>query len=212
MNLILRGYFRSSSSWRVRIALHWKSLDYELVPVHLLHGGQHDETHRANNPMEQVPVLVVDGEPVSQSMAILELLEEIAPEPPLLPADAMARARVRQMAEIVNSGIQPLQNLGVLKRLMREHGADRAGAHRWARLSIDKGFVALETLAARWSGRCLVGDDVSLADLYLVPQLTNARQFEVDLAAYPTLLRVQDWLMQIAAFSETRPEAQPDAE
>jgi maleylpyruvate isomerase len=214
MQLVLRGYFRSSCSWRVRIGLHWKQLDYLLEPVHLVRGGgeQHGDSHRAANPMEQVPVLFVDGEPVTQSVAILELLEELAPTPPLLPADAVQRARVRQMVEVVNSGIQPLQNLATMQRLSRDFGADKAQVAQWSGSHIDKGFRALEAMAARWSGRFSVCDEVSLADVFLVPQLFNARRFSVDLAHYPTLTRIEQALLALPSFHETRPEAQPDAE
>ncbi len=121
MSLILRGYWRSSSSWRVRIALNWKGLTYENLPVHLVADGgqQHSEDHRALNPMREVPVLLVDDEPLAQSVAILEYLEETQPTPPLLPKEPLARARVRQMTEIINSGIQPIQNLRVMQRLGR---------------------------------------------------------------------------------------------
>lgn len=214
MELTLLGYFRSSSTWRVRIALAHKALKWTSLPVHLLRDGgqQHTESHRALNPMEQVPVLLVDGEPVAQSVAILEYLEEIAPTPALLPRDPLARARVRQMVEVVNSGIQPLQNLRTMQRLGTLCGADKAAQQAWSLGWIEEGFAALETLVMRAAGTCSQGDTVSLADVMLVPQMFNARRFHVDLAPYPTLQRVEQHLLTLPAFRDTRPEAQPDAE
>ena len=213
MELALYGYFRSSSSWRVRIALAWKGLAWEDRPVHLLRGGgeQHRPEHRALNPMEQVPVLVVDGEPVAQSVAILELLEELAPAPALLPSAPLDRARVRQMVETVNSGIQPIQNLRVMQQLGERFGADAVGQQAWSRGFIAEGFAALEELVGRFGGAFCFGDAVSLADVMLVPQLFNARRFHVGLAAYPRLLAVEAALLGLPAFHDTRPEAQPDA-
>lgn len=213
MDLELYGYFRSSSSWRVRIALAWKGLTWTDRPVHLLRDGgeQHRPEHRARNPMEQVPVLVVGGEAVAQSMAILELLEELAPEPALLPKAPLDRARVRQMAEVVNSGIQPVQNLRVLQKLEERLGADSGSQGAWARAWIEEGFGALEELVARHGGDRCFGDQVTFADVMLVPQLFNARRFHVELTQFPRLLAVETGLLALPAFHHTRPEAQPDA-
>ena len=212
--LVLRGYWRSSCTWRVRIALEWKGLPFETVPVHLLRDGgeQHASGHAAQNPMEQVPVLLVDGRPLSQSLAILEYLEEVAPEPPLLPRDPIARARARQLAEVVNSGIQPLQNLAVMQMLMRDHGLDREATQAWSRHWIDRGFAALERLVAAGGGPYAAGDQVTVADVCLVPQLYNARRFEMDLAPFPALLRVEEALLRHDAFRVSHPDRQPDAE
>lgn len=210
--LVLRSYFRSSCSWRVRIALRWKGLAHDYVPVHLLRDEQHAEDHRAVNPMEQLPVLLVDGVPVSQSLAILEYLEEAHPEPALLPREPLARARARQLAEIVNSGIQPLQNLGVMRKLGRDFGADKDAQVRWCRDWILKGLGALERLTAEGGGACCVGDAPTIADCCLVPQLYNARRFGVDVAAFPALARIEAGLLAIEAFAETHPDKMPDAE
>ncbi len=213
MKLELRTYWRSSSTWRVRIALHWKGLEYEATPVHLVRDGgeQHGPEHRALNPMEQVPVLLVDGEPLAQSVALVEFLEELVPTPPLLPSAPLDRARVRQMVEIVNAGIQPLQNLSVLQALEGNYGLTGEARGAWARHWIHKGFLALEEFATRWSGRYALGDAVTLADLYLVPQLYNARRFGVDLTPFPTLLRVEEALSPLPAFVAAHPDNQPDA-
>lgn len=210
----LYGYWRSSSAWRVRIGLHLKGIDFENVPVHLVADGgqQHTEAHLARNPMRQVPVLEVEGEdgPVflSQSLAILAYLDEVVPEPPLLPSDPIGRAQARMFAEMVNAGIQPLQNLRVLQHLDAE-GVDRKA---WGKRVIAEGFEAMERLAADTAGSFLVGDAVTLADVLLVPQLYNARRFRVDLSAFPTLTRVETACEALPAFQASHPDVQPDAQ
>ena len=206
----LYGYWRSSSAWRVRIALEWKGLPWDNVPVHLVQGGgqQHLPEHEARNPMRQVPVLELeDGRHLGQSVAIIEYLEERHPLPPLLPLDPVERAQVRQLVEIVNSGIQPMQNLFVLQRI-EALGGDKAA---WARDAISRGLGALERLARPWAGQFLVGDQLSLAELFLVPQLYNARRFGCDLQAWPTLLDVESRCVGLPAFQRAHPDAQPDA-
>jgi maleylpyruvate isomerase len=209
----LYGYWRSSASWRVRIALEYKGLPYEYVGVHLVEGGgrQHGEEHRARNPMRQVPVLEVTsgGEThrLAQSMAIFEWLEETHPQPALLPRDPFARAKVRQLAEICNSGIQPLHNLAVLQQL-KSVGADEKA---WALHFVTRGLIGLEALAATTAGDYCVGDAVSFADACLVPQLYAARRFSVDLEAFPTLLRIEAALAELPAFRRAHADAQPDA-
>jgi maleylpyruvate isomerase len=210
----LRSYYRSSASWRVRIALHYKNLEFDYVPVHLLRGGgeQHSESHRTLNPMEQVPLLEVEDEGrnvvLLQSLAIIEYLEERFPEPTLFPGDRVARAVARGYAEIVNSGIQPHQNTGPLADV-RGLGGD---ARAWADKYISIGLSALEVLAARTAGRFLVGDSPSIADVCLVPQLYNARRFGVDLGAFPTLRRVEQSSTALEPFQRAHPERQPDFE
>lgn len=214
MSYVLRGYFRSSASWRVRIALHWKGLAFETVPVHLLRNGgeQHGEEHRKLNPMEQLPVLIVDGVPLVQSLAILEFLEERHPEPPLLPREPFARARARALAEVVNSGVQPLQNLEVMQRLGGTFGADKPAQQAWARAYIERGLAALEAMVTPGAGRFSVSDEVSFADLCLVPQLYNARRFSVDLSVCPTLVAIESRLVELPAFAAAHPDRQPDSE
>ena len=213
MSLVLRSYWRSSCSWRVRIALNWKQLPYDVVPVHLVADGghQHTEEHRALNPMRELPVLLVDGEPLAQSVAILEYLEETHPEPALLPNTPLDRARVRQMTEIVNSGIQPVQNLRVMQRLGREYELPRTDQVGWSRDWIAQGLTALEKLVSEHGGRYSFGDAVSFADLRLVPQLYNARRFNVDMSAFPTLTAVESELVSLPAFVAAHPDQQPDA-
>lgn len=208
------GYWRSSSAWRVRIALHHKDLPFEYVPVHLLEGGgqQHTPAYRAKNPMEQVPLLEIEDEGrtirIGQSMAILEYLEERHPDPPLLPRDPILRAKARQLAEIVNSGIQPLQNLGVLQHVQAACGSDERA---WARHWVSRGLAALEAATAETAGTYAVGDAVSFADCCIVPQLYAARRFGVDVEPFPTLLRVEAACAVLPAFEAARPENQRDA-
>jgi len=210
----LWSYWRSSCTYRVRIVLGLKGLDYELATVHLIRDGgqQHSPTFGDLNPLRQVPVLEVEeaGKRVAlvQSMAIVEYLDERYPEPPLLPPSVEARAHVRALAELVNSGIQPLQNTDTFREL-RLHGID---TEAWARTFIAKGLGALERLAAARAGAFLFGDQVGLADVYLVPQLYNARRWGVALADFPTLVRAEQSALALPAFRGAAPEAQPDAE
>jgi len=214
----LYSYFRSSASFRVRIALGLKGLDYTYTPVHLVKGGGEHllPAYRALNPMAELPCLVVHDDAgrataaLAQSVAILEYLEEVHPEPPLLPRAPLERARVRQIVEGVNSSIQPYQNLNVLRKLDADLGADEARNQAWARHYIRRGFDGLEPLVQASAGRFAFGDTPTFADCLLVPQMFNARRFGVDLAAYPTIVRVTDEAMRLPAFQAARPEAQPD--
>ncbi|MEM1417281.1 MAG: maleylacetoacetate isomerase [Myxococcota bacterium] len=207
----LRGYWRSSSSWRVRIMLGLKGVPWEHVGVHLLRGEHTKDDHRALSPLEQVPVLewVEDGETrtMTQSLAIASYLDARVPEPPLLPAEPLARARVWELAEMINSGIQPHQNSRTLQRV-EAIGGDRVA---WAHEAVAFGLGALEWRATRTAGRFLHGDVVSLADVCLVPQLFGARRFGVEMSALPTLERIEAACMEMEAFQEAVPEKQPDA-
>lgn len=215
MPLKLHTYFRSSCAWRVRIALAHKGLAYESVYVHLARGGgeQHGEDFGRTNPLRQVPVLEVDDGAgnvrlLSQSLAILEYLEETHPEPPLLPREPLLRAEARRMAEIVNSGMQPFQNLA-LSRALGEVGVDSAPI---TKAYLERGLTALESHAARVAGTHLVGDAPSFADVCLVPQLFHSRRFGIDVGAYPILARVEERCRALAAFRAAAPEAQADYE
>ena len=211
--MILYDYWRSSSAWRVRIALHFKGIAFERRVVNLIKDGgeQHTDAFRTLNPLGQVPVLVTEekdgARTITQSMAIIGYLEETVPVPPLLPADPWLRARARQLAEIVNAGTQPLQNLTVLDHVEAQ-GLDREA---WARHFIARGLAALEAASQETEAKFLVGDAPSIADLYLVPQLYNARRWKVDLAPYPTLVRVDATCAGLPAFVAAHPDAQSDA-
>lgn len=216
----LHGYFRSSATYRVRIALGLKGLAWETAPVHLVRDGgeQYSAAYRRLNPLGEVPSLEIrDGSGqieavLAQSVAIMEYLDEVHPDPPLLPATPLERARCRQLVEAVNSSIQPYQNLKVLTRLQTELGADKATAHAWAAHFIARGFDGLEVLLSRSAGRFAFGDAPTLADVVLVPQVFNARRFSVDLSAYPTISRVEAAAQALKAFQAASPERQPDAE
>lgn len=212
MRLALYSYWRSSCSWRVRIGLAWKGLDWEYRAVNLLEGAQFQPEHRARSPLGQVPCLEVEegGRVVhlAQSMAILEWLEERFPARPLLPADPEGRARVRALAEHVNAGTQPFQNASPLRWLREERaGLDEKWVRHWLAFALD----GLERAVAAGAGRYCHGDAVTLADLFLAPQLYGARRFGVDLAPFPTLTRVESALRELEAFRRAEPDHQPDA-
>jgi len=211
-------YWRSSSAYRVRIALAFKGLSYESAFVHLVRegGGQHAAEFRDKNPNGQIPVLEVPGEHgespafLAQSLAIIEYLEERFPEPPLLPKDLLSRARVRELAELVNSGIQPFQNLTTSKFL--DEVAPQLDKQRWFEKFIAGGLLALEERASRLAGRFLVADQVSIADVLLVPQLYAARRVGVSCASCATLLRVEAECLKLPGFAAAHPDRQPDRE
>jgi maleylpyruvate isomerase len=232
----LYNYWRSSSSWRVRIALAHKAIAYQYVAVNLLPGQseQNGSPFDDVNPLHQVPVLEIDREVVregrlgrefegpgihpspssgsprriAQSIAIIEYLEERFPAPPLLPGDPWCRSRARQLAEMINSGVQPFQNVsvqGYVKEVLGGKGS------AFARHFVTRGLRALERTAAETAGQFLVGDQVSLADVYLVPQMYAARRLDVDLAGLDTLLRVERACESLLAFQASHPDRQPDA-
>ncbi len=213
MKSTLYGYWRSSSAWRVRIALNFKDVPYEYVAVHLLEDGgqQHGEDFRAKNPMRQVPLLEIrDGAEtirLAQSVAIIEYLEKRFPEPSLIPEDLVLAAKARQLAEMVNAGIQPLQNLRVLQDIVAL-GGDKV---EWGKKWIENGFAALEAEAEPLATRFLMGDRVTIADIFLVPQMYNARRFGVDLGRFPTLARCARACEELPPFAAAHPDKQPDA-
>jgi maleylpyruvate isomerase len=207
------GYFRSSAAYRVRIALNLKGLAYEYIAVHLTKGEQRAEPYLALNAQALVPTLVDGDAPLTQSLAIIEYLNERHPEPPLLPTTPAGRARVRAIALAIACDIHPLNNLRVLRYLTRvlEVGEDAKNA--WYRHWIEVGLTALETQLAKdvATGEFCHGDRPTLADLCLVPQLANARRYTVALEPYPTLLRIDGNCARLAAFAAAAPERQPDA-
>ncbi|KAA5804652.1 maleylacetoacetate isomerase [Alkalicaulis satelles] len=213
MKLVLHGYFRSGTSYRVRLALNWKGLAYETAVVNLVDGGQRAASYLARNPQGLVPALEADGRILTQSPAIIEWIEETWPERPLLPADPYQRARVRAFAAAIGCDIHPIQNLRVMKKLRADHGADQDGATAWARHWIETGFTALEVLAADAGGQggFIFGDGPSLAEIYLLPQMFNARRFGVDLAAFPRLVAADEAARALPELAAAAPELQPDA-
>lgn len=212
-DLILHNYFRSSTSVRVRAALNLKGLKYDYVPLSLLKGDQASAAHLALNPSGLVPTLVTPQGPLPQSLAILEWLDEVHPEPPLLPADPWGRARVRSLAHIVALDIHPVNNLRILKHLETEFSVDAAGKAAWFRKWASAGMQALEArLAAEpQTGKFCHGDSVGMADLCLFAQVLNNARFEVDMAPFPTILRIHSNCMKVPALELASPPHQPDA-
>jgi maleylacetoacetate isomerase/maleylpyruvate isomerase len=212
----LFGFFRSSAAYRVRIALNLKGLDYETVPVHLTRGGgeQFAPAYRKMNPQSLVPVLEDSGLALTQSLAIIEYLEETRPQPPLLPATPVARARVRALALAVACEIHPLNNTRVLTYLTGPLGLSSETRNTWYHHWIALGLQALEARLAgeRETGKFCHGDTPGLADCCLVPQLANARRFKCDVAPYPTLLGIESNCQALEAFRRAAPDQQPDAE
>jgi maleylpyruvate isomerase len=208
--VILHGYFRSSASWRVRIALALKGVEVEQRFHHLRKGEQSDPDYLAVNPQGLVPALVLDDAAVlTQSLAIVEYLDEIYPAPPLLPAAVLDRAHVRAMAQVIACDVHPVQNLRILDRV-RALGGEGAVTD-WVRGVISEGMDALEVLLARHSGHFCFGDAPGLADIVLIPQLGNVRRFGLDVH-WPKIASIEAQCMELAAFRDAVPSAQPDAE
>lgn len=211
--LSLYTYFRSSASYRVRIALALKGLAYESKPIHLVRNGgeQHSPAFAALNPAQLVPVLQ-DGELlISQSIAILEYLEETHPTPALLPTSAADRAHVRAMAQLIACEIHPINNLRVLKYLEHELQHDAPTRNTWYAHWVNEGFAALEVMLQRSAGQFCHGDAPGMADCCLIPQVYNARRFQVPLDPYPTIARIAAHCEALPAFEQAAPERQADA-
>ena len=209
--MILHGYFRSTASWRVRIALGLKGLAFDQVSHHLRKGEQRAPDYLALNPQGLTPAFVTDdGAVLTQSLAICEYLDEIYPDPALLPADPVARARVRAVAQAIACDIHPVQNLKVLQRL-RDLGLSETQVTEWAASVIDEGLTAVDQLLAGTEGPFALGGAPGLADICLVPQLGNARRFNVDLR-WPRLLAIESACLDLDAFRAAAPGVQPDAE
>lgn len=212
----LYTYFRSSAAFRVRIALNLKELAYEAIPIHLLRGGgeQLQEAYRAVNPEGLVPALVDNGVTITQSMAIIEYLDETHPVMPLLPQDALGRARVRALSQMIACDIHPIDNLRVLRYLVKDLGVSEEAKTEWFRHWVREGFAAIERHLSRdgETGRFCHGDTPTMADCVLVPQVFNAKRFDVDLAPYPTIARIHAACMELPAFQAAQPSQQPDAE
>lgn len=207
---VLHGFFRSGASYRVRIALNLKGIAYRDVAHDLRKGEQKSADYRAINPQGFVPALEIGGATLTQSLAICEYLDEVHPEPALLPADPVLRAKVRAAAQVIACDTHPVQNLKVLARL-RALGHDEAAVSGWAAQTIEDGFEAFDALIADHAGRYCFGDTVTLADVMLVPQLVNARRFGAELR-WPRLLAIEAACLELDAFRRAMPENQPDAE
>jgi maleylacetoacetate isomerase len=209
----LYSYFRSSAAYRARIALNLKGLDYATAPVHLTKEGgyQFRPEFRAVNPQKRVPALELPGGDVLvQSLALIEYLDEVYPEPPLLPSDALARAQVRAVAQIIACDVHPLNNVAVLNYLRHKMGQDKAAVQAWYEHWILEGFEAAEALIK--PGPYAFGPRVTVADICIVPQVANARRLNVPLDGFPKIVAVDAACLKLEAFDHARPESQPDAE
>jgi maleylacetoacetate isomerase len=212
----LYTFFRSSASYRVRIALHLKGIAYEQVPIHLRRGGgeQLQAAYKAVNPQALVPALEDEGRILTQSLSIIEYLDEKHPSPPLLPEDPADKALVRSMAMVIACEVHPIQNLRVLNYIKSAYDQTDEQVNRWSQHWINLGLTALEQLivAQPKRGQFCFGDRPSLADICVVPQLGNARRFGCDLTQYPAILGIEKNCMALTAFADAAPEKQPDAE
>lgn len=208
---ILYGYWRSSATYRTRIALNLKGIRYRAVGVHLLKDEQTQPTHLSRHPSGRVPILEIDGIRIGQSMAMVEYLDETRPNPLLLPRDPKARALIRDLKDQVVADIHPLNNTSTLARLRSQFGADDTAIASWYEHWIVRGFRVLEQMLPSAGSFC-VGDSATLADIVLVPQVTNARRYpQIDLTQFPNILRIDTALRQIKAFHDAAPEQQPEA-
>jgi maleylacetoacetate isomerase/maleylpyruvate isomerase len=208
----LYTFFRSSAAYRVRIALSLKGVEYETITLNLPQGEHRQAGFAALNPHRTVPVIDDDGAVLLQSLAIVEYLDSRYPEPRLIPLEPVARARVQAFAQVIACEIHPLNNLRVLRYLRAELGLDEARVTSWVQHWIGESFESLEALLTESAGRYCFGDEVTLADVCLVPQMYNARRFGCDLAPFPTIVRVADALGALPAFARAAPHLQPDAE
>jgi maleylacetoacetate isomerase len=211
--VILYTYFRSSAAYRVRIALNLKGVAYEPRTVHLARGEQHGTAYRAVNPQGLVPMLARGDEVLTQSLAIIEYLDEVFPSPPLLPPEPERRARARALAEIVACDVHPLDSLRVLRYLEQELSQGPEARGRWYRHWIQAGFQAFEAMLAAdpASGPFCLGATPTIADLCLIPQVYNARRYDCDLGEFPRILAIEAHCLTLAPFRQASPEAQPDA-
>ncbi len=213
-SVTLYSYFRSSSSFRVRIALNLKGVKYDIKPVHLLKDGgeQKKDDYKRLNPMGEVPCLVHDEKYLAQSMAIIEYIDQAFPGHALFPPVPFDGAEVRQICETVNSGIQPIQNLKVLQKIQKDFGADEETKNKWAHYWIQDGFVALEKILKSVAGTYSHKNKLSAADCFVIPQVFNAKRFNVDMTQFPTIQKIFDSCMSVPAFVNAAPESQPDFE
>ena len=211
MRPILYSYFRSSCSYRVRIALNLKNIDYEYKAVPLLLNKQKEAEYLLLNPKGEVPCLIDKDHTISQSMAIITYLDKKIPSPPLFPENPQMLAQCLQICEIIGSGIQPLQNIGVLSYLEKEYSIKPTQKNNWIVHWISQGFIALEKILAKSSGDYCLGTTLSTADLFLIPQIYNARRFNVNMKDFPNITRIESHCLNHPSFLKASPANSPDA-
>lgn len=209
-SMVLYNYFRSSTSFRVRIALHLKNLTFEYIPINLLKGEQHSTEYRQINPLKGVPTLAHNGKIIPESFAIIEYLDETFPQFSLLPKDPYLRARIRQFCEIINAFMHPMGNLKTLQYLEKNFNHTSEQKEAWVQHWAAQGLEALETTAAEFSGIYSFGNEVTMADLFLIPQLLTCERFKVDLTPYRTLHMINHNCMKLEAFQKAHPYKQID--
>lgn len=206
--LKLYHYWRSSSSWRVRWALEYKGIAYDSIPVNLLQNEQRSAPYTQKSPMQNVPMLEIDGKALTESLAIMEWIEETYPKPALLPTDAMTRATVRELCQIIASDIQPIQNL----KVMQYYSADPKDRERWAKHWISQGLKAVEARLNQTAGTFSVGGELTMADLCLIPQVYNALRFNVDMNQFPLCRRIYDHCLKLPHCDKAAPHNRPGAQ
>lgn len=209
-DFILYNYFRSSTSYRTRIALNYKKIPFEYKVVHLLKGEQHRPEYRTLNPLGGVPTLVHQGKVIPDSFAIIEYLDEVVPAPPLLPPDAYSRARVRQVCEIINSSLHPMGNLKTLQYLEKIHGYTQEQKEAWVQHWSQQGLDALEKNLQSLAGTYCFGESVTMADVFVVPQVFTCQRFKVDMTSYPLIMKIHENCQKLEAFQKAHPFRQID--
>lgn len=209
-DITLYNYFRSSTSYRVRIVLHYKQIEFSYKPVHLLKNEQRSKDYLQVNPLGGVPALFHNSHYISESMAICEYLEEVFPEHPLLPKDSFMRAKIRQFCEIINSFMHPMGNLKTLKQLETQHSYSQEEKDAWVQYWIHQGLEALEEVIKDYAGNYCFGDQVTFAEAFLIPQLFTAKRFNVDISQYTLLSKINDNCLKLQAFHLSHPLRQID--
>lgn len=209
---ILYNYFRSSTSYRARIALNLKNITYEYKSVHLLNKGgeQHLAEYKKLNPQSEVPTLVHNGKPISQSLSIIQYLDDIQPKPSLFPEDPYLKAKILQFCENINSFLHPLSNLKVLQKLEKDHQYTPEQKNAWVQHWFQLGFTALEEMLKEFSGRYCFGETVTAADILLIPCIFTAERFQVDLLSFPLCRKINSECEKLDAFRKAHPSRQPD--
>lgn len=209
-SLVLYNYFRSSTSYRVRLALHLKNLPFEYVPVNLLKGEQHSPEYRKINPLGGVPTLIHDGKIIPESFAIIEYLDEVFPQHPLFPKDAYIKARIRQFCEVINSFMHPMGNLKTLQYLEKNHGYSQDQKEQWVQHWAHQGLEVLEKTLKEFAGTYSFGEAITTADVFLIPQILTCQRFKVDMSKYPSLMKVNEACLNIEGFKMAHPFRQID--